>query len=265
MNFKWKDVVGLSALVFGLILSGVSLNIKNEAQKVTDVAPQKVEKKITKTQKSKKKRSVQSTSPSKEINSNKYVDFQQNIMALLKCYEKETCNYPKNDPREYKLTVGQEIKKALKRPFKKVIRGEQIDTKFWTKIAITSLSIPDGHVKEAALDLLSTQEPNPSAFEKIISEVIKYHDPLLIEQALAELQKYKEPKYQKRIYETLSQVLSTGSVLVKKEVAENIGPFLNKDSLPYFQNSLQKMNPRSSTRTVLYKILQDYSRQQTGA
>ncbi|MCJ8277114.1 MAG: hypothetical protein MJK18_09755, partial [Bdellovibrionales bacterium] len=184
---------------------------------------------------------------------------------LRECYQTQDCDFPNKDPSEYNYSVGQEIKKQLNKAYKRILRGEETRISYWSQEAIKSLKVSDGHVKEAALEVISTQPPSPQAFEKLLTDVIEYHDPLLIAQALAELQKYQEPQYQVRIYQTLSKVLNSGSLLVKKEIVYNIVPFLNKQSLPYFQDSLKKMNPSSNVHTVLFKILKDYRTQQTGA
>lgn len=267
MNFNWKVAIGVSVLVIGLILSGKTI------QKMEKLSSHSIQQNVdhpTKNEKSTAKPIASSRTPQNSDDSerNDQVNSSasdKSISELLDCYKSETCPFPNRDPREYKLSVGQAIKKKLKSAYGRLIKNEEQQTQYWLQMALKSLSVDDGHVKEAALEVISTQEPNNEAFDKILNDIINYHDPLLIAQAMAELQKYQGQSYQTKVYQSLSQAMQTGSLMVKKEIVQNLVPFMNPQSLPFFQSALDKMNPKSNVHTALYKLIKDFKAQQTGA
>lgn len=270
MRFNWKDAVGLSSLIFGFILSGV---IINQNEKREQAPPQKVEKaivakKATKKKASRKKaRGIQSVptlkAPPISLDQQKLAATE--LKSLMGCYYSESCDFPNNDPRQYKLEVGQKIKSKLHQAHLRIQRQQEPKPENWATLSAQALTIEDGHVKQAALEVLSNLEPNPEAFEKILKEVLGYHDASLIPLAMAELQKYEGTGQKQKIYATLAQVLQTGSLMVRKEVINHLDPWLNKKSLPYFETALKNLNPDSNIHSSLYKMIKEYQRQSTGA
>ncbi|MCB0378568.1 MAG: hypothetical protein KDD33_08760 [Bdellovibrionales bacterium] len=265
MNISWKDTLGVSSLViaFTLILASPS---KEKAPE--DTASPQAEASPEAKKKSRKNEMADQRQPQSQAEDN----FHQKplrpvleVKRLIGCYYSESCQFPSNDPREYKLSVGQALKKILNAAYLRIEKREEANPTYWKNIAIETLAVEDGHVKEASLNILSTQEPDERALVEILREVLGYHDPHLVPQAMAELQKYTEPDHLQKIYAGLAQVLQTGSLLVRKEVLNHLDPYLNEKSLPYFENALQNLNPKSSIHSSLYRVINEYKRQKSGA
>lgn len=170
---------------------------------------------------------------------------------LDNCYKEKCDSIPSNDPREYELTIGQKIKNRLLY-LAEIVEDEKLSSESVSVIARYFLSNPDGHVKEAALQLISTQTPSEKNLESITKNILSYHDMELAEFALTEFQKYYlNAEYRTSIDNSLINTLIGGSLLTRESVSKNIFPFLTAENIERFESFLKTTEPGSKVNSYL--------------
>lgn len=185
------------------------------------------------------------------------LDDRINTLAEIKnCYTVK-CDFDANDSREYDLTVGQNLKKELFDLYENVLRKEIQDPKILAT-GIEYLKVSDGHVKEAALLLLSTQEPSQEALTAITENVLDYHDANLVGLALMELEKYKTGEYDVIIKESFIKNFDRGSLMVKEALAKGIYRFVNESNRNDYDEILRGLPKGSRVRRNLKASLDRY-------
>ncbi len=170
-----------------------------------------------------------SAAPARKIASTKFsvtseIDEIQSIESCLQNH----CSYDDSDPRSYELSVYKDLGEKLKSFYERVVASGLQDESI-AKMARYYLSFGDGHVKEAALELMSTQTPSQSNLSALKKYVFDFHDPLIVAQGMGELRKYVK-KYDDEVNQIISGVLATGSISAREEVAKGLFPFINKDN-----------------------------------
>lgn len=186
------------------------------------------------------------------------------LQELKDCYKHEACSYPKTDPKSYFFAVGQDLKKELFR-LQGVVVQKEWESDEIAQVARDFLTIEDGHVKEAALHLISTQPTNDKSLDALLNEVIHFYDPKLIQHAMLELRRYLGSADEQKIHQSLSQALQTGSPAVAQEVARSIAPFVNKNSFEVYLETLNAMPPHSKSYRNLKASVEEYEKKQTAA
>ena len=132
-----------------------------------------------------------------------------------------------------------------------------------TSVARHFLSNPDGHVKEAALHLMASQEPDLKNLDTLLKEVIQYHDARLIPIALLELTRYLGQGQDQKIHQGLTQAMLQGAPFVSLEIAKGIAPFLSSGSLSTYEMALQHLGPTSRTKWHLKITLEEFEKRQS--
>jgi phenylalanyl-tRNA synthetase beta subunit len=150
--------------------------------------------------------------------------------------------------------VGQSLKTELLALYEDTLNRNRRDKRL-SEISREFLKISDGHVKEAALFLLSTQEPTPENLNAILESIMNYHDANLIALALMELEKYQGAQYQVQLYENFKSNLKTGSIFVKEALARGIDQFVTLDTRGDFEDLLNEMPLNSRVRQNLKSSL----------
>ena len=185
-------------------------------------------------------------------------EFAIELKELNKCYLQD-CGFEKTDPRTEYFTLGQKIRQKLLQLQALVQMDEIVDPKV-SQMAREFVENSDGHVQEAALDLISTQEPAPENLKAILDHIIKGNDSELIQQALLELRRYPSPEDQETIRQTLAQVILTGAPFVAQAVAEKSELFINSQNIEFFENLTKKIDPQSIVGVSLQSSLREYRR-----
>ncbi|MDD0853743.1 hypothetical protein HBN50_11585 [Halobacteriovorax sp. GB3] len=178
------------------------------------------------------------------------------LEMLEQCYNEQVCGFDQSDSRSYALAVGSAISKELNEIYDKIQEGELVDSRY-EDLANHYLKIPDGHVKEEALNILSTQPPSQKSFETIVDYALLYHDDALIEQSMTELLKYKET-HENEIMNSFSKVLSTSSPMVREKLGSHIFPFLNERTYDQFITFSTRLPKGSKTQIALKAAIRKY-------
>ncbi len=188
---------------------------------------------------------------------------QDRLQQLENCYKSEgQCGFDLSDPKAEHFAIGQEIKKELlKIQFQ--AQKHKLQSPELAEIARHHLKNPDGHVKEAALHLMSTQETSEDNLDSILNEIIMYHDAHLIQHALLEMTRYLGQGYDQKIHQSLSRALAQGAPFVSLEIAKGLQPFINTASFGIYSNLLTQLGTGSKTRNLLKVNLEEFERRQS--
>jgi len=178
------------------------------------------------------------------------------LSEIKSCYTQK-CDFASNDSREYDLTVGNSLKKELFDLYEETLKNEISDQRI-TDIGIEYLRVSNGHVKEAALLVLSTQEPSQEALNAITENVLDYHDANLVGLALMELEKYRSTDYQVVIRESFIKNFNNGSLMVKEALAKGIYKFVNANNREDYGEILNSLPHNSQVRKNLKASLDRY-------
>ncbi|EQC50342.1 hypothetical protein M899_2571 [Bacteriovorax sp. BSW11_IV] len=185
-------------------------------------------------------------------------NLEEEIQKLKDCYSK-ICNFPNKDPRMHDLALGQKIKDKLFKLKEKAL-NEKSNPKY-SEIAREYLKIEDGHVKEAALALMSTQPISSENFHSIVQDVLKYHDDALIEDAMMELERYQKLGHQEQITEALTESFQVASPMIKEKLAKGLFPFINEDTFNKYSEMAQNQNWNAKSVKILRSNLRRFERE----
>jgi hypothetical protein len=184
--------------------------------------------------------------------------FMKEIEKIAACYEKD-CGNTTQDPRTDYYNLGRELKLKLDLFVSYVIQNELQDSSI-RNLGIQFLAHSDGHVQEAALDLLATQATSPETLEAILQNIIKGIDAELIHQALLELQRYSSLEDQEKIQLTLGEALNHGTPFVALAIAERLNLVLNTQNRMFFKNLMTQLDPQSRIYQSLKVSIQEFDR-----
>lgn len=184
------------------------------------------------------------------------------LREINACYQK-SCDYPDTYPHDYENGVGQALKKTL-RQLRDIVREEKLESEELASLAREFLANSDGHVKEAALDLMSTQPPSSANRDSLLNDVIGDHDANLIAHGLLELRRYDGAADQAKIQQALADSMETGAPYVAMAVAEGIAPFLSDSSVPTYRQVAKNLSAGSVVRNNLEASLDEYRRHKSG-
>ena len=185
-------------------------------------------------------------------------DLGNELRELNKCYT-EDCGLEKTDARSSYFNLGQKIRQKLLQ-IQALVQIDEVAEPKISEMAREFIENSDGHVQEAAMDLMSTQSPSPENLKAILEHVIKGNDAELIHQALLELRRYPSPEDQELIRQTLAQVLLTGAPFVAKAVAEKAELFINDHNLEFFEHLTGQIDPKSWVAINLQSSLREFRR-----
>lgn len=185
------------------------------------------------------------------------------LEELKKCYNSEACPFSKKDSRAYEIEIGQRLKDALNK-LTQWVRANHIESAEVSKMAREYLENEDGYVKKAALDLISTQPPSSENLQAVLDHSLNSNDSNLTGQSLMEVQKYQSDEDMAKINQVLSEIMTTGSFMVKNRVAELISTHLNPKNVDYFENYSRTLPLDNPVRTYLNAAINEYRRSQMG-
>lgn len=204
----------------------------------------------------KKEENVEKATPTKEVKVSKIKKIElkiDKINEVVSCYQKD-CDFADTDSREYGLSVGQALKSQMMELYEETLKME-LESSQIEELGAKLLAIGDGHVKEAAILLLSTQPPSQMVLDSLIENVIDYHDPNLIGLTLIELEKYNDEKYKIQIRDSFMKNFKEGSLLVKEALAKGLYRFVSEDTRGQFQDILENLPKNSRVRNNLKSSL----------
>lgn len=189
---------------------------------------------------------------------------EQSINSLKDCYEQpDACGYPDDDPRMQSYLIGQDYKAALQNA---AVLAQAGDLSFQqaSDLALNALSIPDGHVQFAALEVIEQLDADPQFIFPILDMVVDSHDAKVTELALSVLSKQPTAGYETQIDETLSATMTHGAPFVSEQVAKSILPFLSEQNIDRYVDLLLEIPSETATHRMLDVMVEEYALMQMG-
>ncbi len=185
------------------------------------------------------------------------------LRFLNSCYNDTDCGYQNQDPRQIDYQIGQEISGELHNLMAQWKNSEITETEL-QQAALDSLNNPDGHVQQAALDLLAQLPPTAAHFDAIISITEDNYDAMIVEQVMDELYRYMPQGYGAEIDQTFTNLIITGAPYASQAAAQNILPFLNPNNISTYKNTLSKIPANSKKAKLLKGAIEEFELQQSG-
>lgn len=179
------------------------------------------------------------------------------IHSLNECYEK-ACEISGDEKTKY-FSVGQKLKIKLEE-LAEFSRGHDVRSVELSALAREFLINSDGHVQEAALDILATQDIDQDNLEAILNHIIRSSDAELIHQAMLELKRYTYSADQRHIQEVFAETLLIGPPFVAVAIAEYLGDFLSEQSFIFYEDLVQKFDQRSIIHQYIMSALEQFEK-----
>ena len=174
----------------------------------------------------------------------------RSVTHLHTCYKSRNCGFSNGDSRSYDLDLGKAIKRELEELYEEVLDRE-LESEKISSLGREFLQSSDGHIKEAALMLLSTQSASTKNLNTILEEAISFHSAPLAELAIIELSKYKKEEWRESIDETFLENLKTGSLIVRQTLAKNISSILNAANKDKFKDFIENVTTDSKIKKYI--------------
>lgn len=188
---------------------------------------------------------------------------QADIYTTLQCWERDDCDYPQTDPRSYSFAVAKDLEAKLSQ-FHSELQKDPTLAPEAEKIALAAMKVLDGHVQAKAMEIFALLPKDPKYVDAIMGGLENTPDPLLIEQAMKEFERYIGTPEEQRIQEFLAEFIAHGAQFSSEKASEEIFKFLNERSVGMFREILPRMEPNSTPAQYLRAALLEYERTRVG-
>ena len=187
------------------------------------------------------------------------------LQALARCEQQpQNCNLDNSDPRAAHFDLGRRMAAELGHLAMLARAGARMDEVDGAGIARNHMQNENGHVQEAALELMSALPPDSANADAILTALQQGHDAQIYAQAMRELQRYPDSGVRSRVESTLVETLQTGGHFAGQAVAQDILPFLDSGNVARFQELAEQLPPGSAKRRLLEGTLQEFRLRQSG-
>jgi hypothetical protein len=175
------------------------------------------------------------------------VRIQDHLFTIANCEENQDCPFADTDPKAVYFSIGQAIKNDLA---KLAIEFSDKPNPELAVIARQYVQFENDHVRESALQLMSSQPPETENVDAIISGLSNSHDASIYQMAMVEFQRYPEQASKQKIQTFFTTTLQQGGFYAKRQVAEGLLPFLNASNISQFRE-LQATLPANQAHSKL--------------
>lgn len=188
---------------------------------------------------------------------------QAELTRLEACSRTSSCGFKETDPRNAELETGRRIAAELRRLAESVTPGAATNAAAG-EFARRYVEHPDGHVQEAALQIMSRMEPDPRNLDVTLRALKSTHDAGIFQQAMQEFQRYPDAAARRQIDEVLMTTLKTGGHYAGQQVAMDLLPLLSPANVARYQAVLAELPADSGKAKYLSRTLEEYQRRQSG-
>lgn len=176
--------------------------------------------------------------PSEVSGSPEFLEHLQKVKISMdlyrQCLQGNTCSREEgSDPREGGFILSGQLAGQV-RGLKNFKNELAFQAEGIRNLTIELLSIPDGAIKAAALELMQEIDTDENFATAILKGVLNYHDGNLIEDGIKVLERHLNSRAAHAIHESVGQTLKTGSFLVKQALSEQLIRFINEGSYPFY-------------------------------
>ena len=175
------------------------------------------------------------------------------------CLDRDDCDFPQTDPRSYGIAVGRRLAELLV-----IYREQHGDDPALGEIAREYMQVDDGFVQEEAIKAFSQLPPSSENVNAMITGLQHSSDPLLVEQAMTEWERYIGSPEEANIEAFLADFIARGGQFSSEKASELILKFLNERTEGSFRAALASMEPTSTPALNLRSALAEYDRQRSG-
>lgn len=203
------------------------------------------------------------SAPSPSPDAVKAPDLLQALRESKQCLESEECDFPQTDPRSYSFAVGRQIAEQLSALGAAYSEDPSLESEV-AEAAREFMLVQDGFVQEQAMRLMGQLPISSANVDAMLSGLQNSPDPLLVEQAMKEWERYIGSAEEARIQEFLAGFIAHGGQFSSEKASEMILSFLNERSVPTFEEKLASMVPESTPARYLRAALDQYHRQRQG-
>ncbi len=184
------------------------------------------------------------------------------LVSYQKCYDEGGCVSDDSDARAEDFTNTKLLQQKL------VQFSAQVQQRGWQSsevslLARELLNVDDGAIKEQALDLLLSQQPEPQNVDAIAHGIFEYHDSNLVERAVAEFQRHLEGDQAVLVHQSIRSCLLTGSLFVRESVSAKLGEFVNSGSYQFYLDLSNDPAIEGTVRRNLRSTLLEYQLSQS--
>ncbi|MCO5141458.1 MAG: hypothetical protein M9962_00030 [Oligoflexia bacterium] len=208
--------------------------------------------------KKKEKISNFTTNKSKEVKENVLEKYQ----TLVLCYETQDCDFPNSDAREYDYSIGQAIKELFIKTNGLDIPDKEKEN-LLKALADQGINSYDGYVQAEALKIYSSLPIDRENLAKILSGLSQSNDPLLIEYAMKEFERYIGQPEEVDIAAFLSTLFQEGGQFSSEKASTLILSFINERTLAIYEQAATQIPETSRPGIYLRKALNEYYRIQS--
>jgi hypothetical protein len=191
-------------------------------------------------------------------------DLRDQIKESQYCLEQQNCDFNDSDPRNYEFSIYKKLEDKVMQFKDLMTQNNNPKSSDIQKLAQELMGMENGAIKELALDLMATQNPNEANIEIISKEVLSYHDSNLIEKGLNELRRYLGTSHEEGIQLAILQNLSSGSLFVREKLSEQISPFISKSYLTQYQDLIAQSPANSKVKKNLKSAVDEWTMKQQG-
>jgi hypothetical protein len=191
------------------------------------------------------------------------IGMKSGLSAYRHCYDEGGCASDESDPRAENFAMVKVLKQKL------TLMNAQVNQWGWhsselSQLARELITIDDGAIKEEALDLLLSQQPEPENVEAIAKGIFEYHDSNLVDQAVMEFQRHLYGEQAVLVHQSIRACLLIGSLLVRESVSANLGKFINPGSFQFYDDLSNDPAIDGPVRRNLKSTLVEYQLSQSG-
>ena len=185
------------------------------------------------------------------------------LKKLKNCANGADCGLPQTDPRSAELELGQRFARTIDKMTLLAQAGIGDETTY-QKVAQEYVKHPDGHVQEAALELMAACDPDPQNVASLVAGLTDTHDAQIYRMALMEFSRYDDPQLRNDIDNLLIDTLKTGGHFASQEVANDILPMLNEQNIDKYKTTLTELPANTAKAKALKANIEEFELQQSG-
>lgn len=192
-----------------------------------------------------------------------FQDLRDGFASYQRCQEEGNCSFEEGDSRSGDFQASKLLLQKLEG------MNLQVNQNGWhsrnlSQLARELLTIDDGAIKEEALKLLLSQQPEPENVEAVADGIFKYHDSNLVEHAITEYEKHLYGDEANSVHATIRTCLLTGSLFVRESLSMNMGKFINSGSYDFYRELSKDPSIDSVVKRNLRSSLMEYQLNQSG-
>lgn len=180
-----------------------------------------------------------------------------------KCQIDQICPSTETDSRSYEMDAIKPLLEKIKNLNEFIVK-DHLRSKELSDLAQLLLKSNDGAMKEEALKLMLSQDPQDTNVKAVSEGVLEYYDSNLVDLAVSELSRHLVGSTAQEVHTALRNCLVTGSLLVRQSMSAKLGPFINQGSYQFYQNLSNKKGLDFPVHQNIQSQIREWELKQSG-